>query len=104
MPSVRYWEVVAVARKRCSTVSRTSLRILRNSKRKTRVWGFHGRTQRGVFGQGILRPEGRLLWIGGEEVLWAEPWYGCALRSFFFTLIYRNAKEIPQDPGAGKLW
>jgi hypothetical protein len=45
-----------------------------------------------------------LLWIGAEKVWCAEPWSVCTLRSFFFTLISRNAKETPQDPRAGKLW
>ncbi|SDL59471.1 hypothetical protein SAMN04488514_1023 [Kriegella aquimaris] len=36
-----------------------------------------------------------------------KPKVGCALWNFFFSLIYRNAEEIPQDPRAkfwGKIW
>lgn len=67
MPSVRYWEVV-VARKRCSTVSRTNLPISRNLRGKARLWGYRGKIQIGAFGQGILRPEGCFFVDRGEDV------------------------------------
>ena len=31
------------------------------------VWGFRFRIHKGVFGQGILRPEGRFFMDRGEE-------------------------------------
>ncbi len=40
----------------------------------------------------------------GKEKKRTEPIAVCALLDFFFTLICRNAKEIQQDPRAGKLW
>ena len=101
MQLVPYWAVAAGKRKKSTTGSRMNLRILQNPKGKTWVWGYRGKIQIGPFGQGFCALKGAFLWIGGEEVWCAEQPHGCALKSFFFTLTCRDAKETSQDPRAG---